>query len=204
MSHVDVILQQLSPYLHEYGLFALFFILFLETFGLPLPGETLLIVTSLLAARGEFAVSHVLLVGWVAAVLGDNTAFYVGHLGGRALMLRLGSRIGVTPEKVGKMEQFYRRYGPEVVIVARFIVVARQFNGLVAGTSGMAPLRFLVYNVLGAGLWVGLWVTAAYYLGDHIGIVLSSIGWFGWVATSIAVAALAGYFGYRWWRHRSD
>ncbi len=73
MSHLHELLQHASPFLQHYGLWAVFFSLFLETFGLPLPGETLLIAASLLASNGQFQLPVVLLVGWAAAVLGDNT-----------------------------------------------------------------------------------------------------------------------------------
>ena len=200
MTPPHALLQQAAPFLDRYGLWAVFFSLFLETFGLPLPGESLLIAASFLASKGHFPVSTVLLVGWGAAVLGDNTAFYVGHFGGRRLLLRLGGRVGITPQRIHKMHRFYDRFGGEIVIVARFFEVARQLNGLVAGSSGMAPLRFLLYNLLGAALWVGFWVTAIYYLGDHLGVALAWSGHLVLIALVIALFAALGYFVYRRWR----
>ncbi len=194
---LDALLQQASPFLHDYGLWAVFFSLFLETFGLPLPGETLLIAASLLASQGQFQLPTVLLVACVAAVLGDNTAFYVGRLGGRRLLLRLGGKIGLTRQRLHRMHRFYDRFGAEIVIVARFFEGARQLNGLVAGSSGMAPLRFLLYNVIGAGLWVGFWGTAAYYLGDHLAVLYAWMGRIVLAGAALALVAGVAYFIYR-------
>ncbi|APZ42399.1 DedA family protein [Acidihalobacter ferrooxydans] len=202
MTSLHALLQHAAPFLHDYGLWALFIGLFLETFGVPAPGETLLIAASLLASKGDFTLFQVILVGWTAAVLGDNAAFYVGHFGGRRLLLRLGGRLGLTHERLDKVERFYARFGAEVVIVARFFEGARQLNGLVAGSSGMAPLKFFIYNVIGAGLWVGFWATAAFYLGDHLGAIMSAFGRDFLIAAAIAVAAGLIYLGWRRWHRR--
>lgn len=199
MTHLDALLQQASPFLHDYGLWAVFFSLFLETFGLPLPGETLLIAASLLASQGQFHLPTVLLVAWAAAVLGDNAAFYLGRFGGRRLLLRLGGKIGLTRQRLHRMHRFYDRFGAEIIIIARFFEGARQLNGLVAGSSGMRPLRFLLYNIIGAGLWVGFWGTAAYYLGDHLAVLYA---WMGRIVLGAAVLALIAGAGYLFYRRR--
>ena len=176
MGHLHALLQNVEPFLHHYGLWAVFLFLFLETFGLPLPGETLLIGASALASQGQFHLPTVLLVAWAAAVLGDNCAFYLGRYGGRRLLVRLGGRIGLTDKRLDKVQHFFERFGGEVVILARFFEGARQLNGLVAGTSGMAPIRFLVYNLIGAALWVGFWAMAAFYLGHHLDVLYAWMG----------------------------
>ncbi len=204
MSHLHEFLQQATPFLQHYGLWALFLALFLETFGVPAPGETLLIAASLLASKGDFPLWQVICVGWVAAVAGDNTAFYVGHFGGRRLLLRLGGRLGLTHERLSKVEHFYERYGAEVVIVARFFEGARQLNGLVAGSSGMAPLKFFIYNVIGAGLWVGFWATAAFYFGDYLGVIMAAFGHYFLIVAGILLAALLIYFGWKRWGRKAD
>lgn len=193
VSQLHALLQQASPFLQHYGLWAVFFCLFLETFGLPLPGETLLIAASLLAAQGQFQLPVVLLVGGAAAVLGDNAAFYIGRFGGRRLLLRLGGRLGVTHERIDKVQRFYERFGSEVVIVARFFEGARQLNGLIAGSSGMEPLKFLAYNIIGAALWVGFWGTAAFYLGNHLAVLYAWMGRIVLVAVAIGLVGGAAY-----------
>lgn len=201
MGHLHTLLHNAEPFLHQYGLWALFFFLFLETFGLPLPGETLLIAASALASQGQFPLPMVLLVGWVAAVAGDSAAFYLGHFGGRRLLLRLGGRLGLTHRRLDKVQHFYDRFGAEVVILARFFEGARQLNGLVAGSSGMAPLKFLVYNLIGAALWVGFWSVAAFYLGNHLGVL------YAWVGRFLLAVVVSGFIAggvYLFYRRRRE
>lgn len=205
MTSLPIILQHAAPYLHQYGVWAVFAGLLLETFGLPVPGETLLIAASLLAAQGHIQLPLLLATACLAAVLGDNLAFYLGRFGGRRLLLRYGGGVGVTRRRLSKMHRFYDRFGPEVVIVARFFVIARQLNGLVAGSSGMAPLRFFIYNVIGAVLWVGFWGMAAWFMGDHLTAMLAWVTHAAPVALAIgAVVAVLGYFAHRRWLRPSS
>lgn len=200
MTTLPVLLQHAAPYLHEYGLWAVFIGLLLETFGFPVPGETLLIAASVLATRGHLNLPSLLLTAWLAAVLGDNLAFYLGRYGGRRLLLRYGRIIGITRRRLHKMHRIYDRFGSELVIVARFFVIARQLNGLVAGSSGMSPLRFLAYNVIGAALWVGTWGLSAWYFGNNLVTLLDWTTHVGpLVALGAGVILIGGYLIYRRW-----
>src|SRR5689334_20080844 len=91
------------------------------------------------------------------------------------------------------------RQGPKVVVIARFVEGLRQFNGIVAGITGMPFHRFLVWNALGAALWVGVWSTGGYLAGDHIEAIASAISKYIVVAGVIAVLAVIGYV---WFRRR--
>jgi membrane protein DedA with SNARE-associated domain len=158
-----------KPYLDHYGYWALFGAILLENFGMPVPGETLLIASALLASRGGMHIVPVLLIACVAAVTGDNIGYAIGRYGGRRLVFRYGRYVLITEERLQKAEGFFRRYGGAVVVVARFLAGLRQLNGIVAGTVKMRWRRFLVYNMLGAALWVGFWGILFYELGDQAG-----------------------------------
>jgi membrane protein DedA with SNARE-associated domain len=160
--------QAVTPYLDKYGYAAVFIGVLLESFGVPLPGETLLIAGSLFAAIGNFHVIWVFLLGLTAAVLGDNIGYAIGYFGGRALVLRYGRYILLTPRRLRLLEGFFERHGGKVVAVARFIEGLRQFNGIVAGIGRMKWSRFLLYNVIGATLWVAFWVCLTYFLGARL------------------------------------
>ncbi len=164
MEHV---LQQLKPYLDQYGYLTVLVAIFLEDFGVPMPGETLLIAGALLATQGQFNIYILMVVAWSAAVLGDNVGYLIGRLGGRRLVLRFGKYVFITPNRLEYAEGFFRRRGAIVVIVARFIEVLRQLNGIIAGTANMPWGRFVLYNGIGAALWVGLWSTLFYQLGNQ-------------------------------------
>ena len=178
-----------EPYLREYGIAAVFVVVCLESFGMPLPGESLVIASGLLASRGDMNI--VLLIGaiWSAAVLGDNVGYIIGRSGGRRLVLRHGARVGITEPRLAKVEGVFGRYGGEIVMVARFFVGLRQLNGLIAGTVAMPWPRFLLYNAVGAALCTGVWGFGAYVAGHHMSAILPWFHRLGYAA--IALAALA-------------
>jgi membrane protein DedA with SNARE-associated domain len=191
-----------EPYLREYGIAAVFVVVCLEAFGVPLPGETLVIASGLLASRGDMNI--VLLVGaiWLAAVLGDNIGYAIGMFGGRRLVLQHGARVGITEPRLAKVEGFFRRYGGEIVLVARFFVGLRQLNGLIAGTVAMPWPRFLLYNAVGAALWTGLWGFGAYVLGHHMSAILPWFHRFGYAAIALAALAVVVLLAIRYARAR--
>ena len=152
-----------QPYFQQYGLLAVFCIIYLESWGMPLPGESLIIASSVLATQGDISVIHLFLSVWIAAVLGDSTGYAIGHFGGRPLLLRYGWLVKLTPERLQKLEELFRRRGPIIVVGARFVVVLRQLNGLLAGSMGMSFPRFAFANMLGAALWAVVWCFGPYF-----------------------------------------
>ncbi|MEV5012434.1 DedA family protein [Streptomyces sp. NPDC056159] len=168
-------LAHLAPLLSHYGYWAVGAVVLVEDFGVPAPGETILIAAGVYAGAGQLDVVAVALIAFAAAVVGDNIGYVVGHLGGRPFVHRWGRYIFLTPERFAAAERFFGRHGGKIVVVARFIEGLRQANGIIAGTTGMHWLRFLAFNALGAALWVGLWVTLAYAAGRHIGTVYDEI-----------------------------
>lgn len=155
-----------QPYVQQYGLLAVFCIIYLESWGVPLPGESLIIASSVLASQGDISVVHLFLSVWVAAVLGDSTGYAIGHFGGRPLLIRYGWLVRLTPERLQKLEDLFGQYGPVIVAGARFVVVLRQFNGLLAGSMGMPFSRFALANTSGAALWAMVWCFGPYFFAD--------------------------------------
>jgi membrane protein DedA with SNARE-associated domain len=155
----------IEPYIQQYGLYAIFVIICLESLGAPLPGESALVASSLLAIRGDLAVIDLFFAVWSAAVLGDSAGYAIGHFGGRPLLQRYGWLVKLTPERLEKLGELFRRRGPFIVFGARFVVVLRQLNGLVAGSVGMPWHSFFLANVLGAGLWAAVWSFGPYFFG---------------------------------------
>ncbi|HVB47910.1 MAG TPA: DedA family protein [Burkholderiales bacterium] len=185
------VLATAHPYIVQYGYGALFGVLFAESLGLPVPGETFLVAASFLAVQGQLSIWLVGLTAWVAAALGDNVGYAVGRFGGRRLVVRHGARVGISAARLNKTERFFAHYGPEVVIVARFFPVLRQLNGIAAGSAGMDWKRFLPYNALGALLWVGAWSTGVYYFGRQIEVWLLRVHTAElWLAGALVLALL--------------
>ncbi len=148
-------LNALASPLQHYGIWAIGLLILLEDFGVPAPGETVLIAGAIYAGAGRLNVVAVGVVGFVAAVIGDNIGFAIGHFGGRALALRWGRYVFLTEERLNKAELFFHRHGGKVIVIARFVEGLRQANGIMAGIAGMHWRRFLAFNALGAALWVG-------------------------------------------------
>jgi membrane protein DedA with SNARE-associated domain len=166
--HLPGALHSLEPTLDHYGYLAVTGLVLVEDFGVPVPGETVLILAAVYAGTGRLNIFLVALLGFCGALLGDNIGFAIGHFGGRRLVERYGRYVFLTPERLDKATAFFERHGGKIIIVARFIEGLRQANGIIAGTTGMHWRRFLVFNAIGAALWVGVWVTIGYVSGSHI------------------------------------
>lgn len=170
--HIPAFIQALAPIINHYGYFAVGGLVLLEDFGVPVPGETVLITAAFFAGLGHLNILLVALIGFIGAVLGDNIGFAIGSYGGHPLIERYGRYIFLTPARINKAEQFFNRQGSKIIVIARFVEGLRQANGLIAGLSEMRWFSFLIFNMLGAALWVGLWTTVGYYGGNHIGTFL--------------------------------
>lgn len=190
MEELGQLVGSLEHFIRAYGVAAVMAIVALEALGAPLPGETLLIFAAVLAGRGDMSLPALLISAWVGSVLGDNVGYWIGRKLGRAAVARYGARIGLTAARFGAVEAMFARYGAATVAFARFVDVLRQLNGVVAGTLGMAWRRFLLFNALGAALWVGLWVLGAFYLGEHMSTIMLLARRGGVVAGVMAAVAL--------------
>jgi membrane protein DedA with SNARE-associated domain len=200
-------LDSLAGPLNHYGLWAVLLFVMIEDFGIPVPGETVLIAASVYAGAGRLNVVAVGLVAFAAAVFGDNIGFAIGHFGGRALALRWGRYVGLTDQRLDRAQGFFDRHGAWIITAARFIEGLRQANGIVAGITRMRWLRFLAFNALGAALWVGTWVSVGYLAGNHIGTIYSYVTRYSYyllIVLAVAAAALIARHLMRRQRARSQ
>jgi len=184
--------------LHHWGYLAVAGFLFFEDFGIPVPGETMLIAASLYAGAGHLNVFVVGIVAFFAAVAGDNVGYVIGRFGGRELVERYGKFVLLTGERLERAEKFFDRYGGRIVVIARFVEGLRQLNGIIAGVAGMHWARFVLFNALGAAIWVAFWTTLGYIAGDHIETVTRDFTYFAIGAGAIA----AGFVIYHLMRRR--
>ena len=167
--HIPAVINALAPFIDTYGYLGVALLVTLEDFGLPVPGETTLIAASFFAGvEGHLNIILVAVVAFIAAVVGDNIGFAIGQYGGHPLLERFGKYIFLTPERINKAEAFFNRHGGKVVTIARFVEGLRQANGLIAGISSMRWPKFILFNAIGAALWVGLWASVGYFGGSHI------------------------------------
>lgn len=172
--HLPGVLHSLDPTLNQFGYLAVVGLVLIEDFGVPVPGETVLILAAVYAGTGRLNIVLVAALGFCGALLGDNIGFAIGHFGGRQLAQRYGRYILLTPERLDKATAFFDRHGGKIIIVARFIEGLRQANGIIAGTTGMQWTRFLTFNAIGAALWVLVWTSVGYASGSHIDTIYNA------------------------------
>lgn len=187
------VLGSLAPLLDHYGYLAIAGLVFLEDFGVPAPGETVLIAGAVYAGAGRLNIAAVAVIALVAAVAGDNIGYAIGRFGGRALVLRFGRYIFLTRQRLDTAERFFTRHGGKVVTIARFVEGLRQANGIIAGITGMPWRRFLAFNTLGAVLWVGVWAGLGDLAGSHITAIYEQFQRYQWyvlAAVGIVLVAL--------------
>jgi len=169
MNLIDFVLH-IDKYLYlivqDYGILSyliLFFIVFCET-GLVitpfLPGDSLLFVAGTLAANGILNLFFLFLVFVIAAILGDTVNYWIGNYFGEQVFLRF-----INKDYIEKTKEFYKKHGGKTIIIARFIPIIRTFAPFIAGIGNMNYLRFLIFNVIGAIVWVGIFVFGGYYFG---------------------------------------
>jgi len=195
--HLPGVLHTLEPTLNHYGYLAVVALVLIEDFGVPVPGETVLILAAVYAGAGRLSIWLVVLLGFLGALLGDNIGFAIGHFGGRPLAERYGRYIFLTPERLEKATSFFERHGGKIIIVARFIEGLRQANGIIAGISGLKWTRFLVFNAIGAALWVAVWTSVGYFSGSHIDTIYATATRYDKYLLIALVLVVAGYVALR-------
>jgi membrane protein DedA with SNARE-associated domain len=155
--------------LATYGYLAVFLFIAIESTGIPLPGETMLI-TAALYAGSTHRLQIVLVIAFAAAgaIVGDNLGFAVGHWGGYRLVRRYGRYIRLDESRLKLGQYLFRKHGGKVVFFGRFVSILRAYAAFLAGTNRMHWRRFLVFNAAGGIVWSTLYGTGAYLLGTQI------------------------------------
>jgi membrane protein DedA with SNARE-associated domain len=185
-------IASVQPILDRYGLWALFVSCLVEGFGIPLPGETLLIACALSAASGNLDLVSVLTVAWVGTQLGDIIGFLIGWWGLKRL-LRSGA---VQDQKLRKAEALFSRWGMGLLVVGRFLDGIRQTSNMAAGVLEMPWWRFLLGTLVGTSLWVGTFGLGAYLLEEDFHAIvafLEPLGPYGLAITAILLLGLIFY-----------
>src|SRR5258706_15269842 len=182
-------LQLIEQYMLAYGYWAVFFGVMLENAGLPIPGETILLVGGYFASSrpDQFNLIRVMLTAATGAVVGDNIGFAIGHHYGRGILLRFGRFIFLTPKRLEYMENYFQSHGNKTILVARFITGLRVFAALLAGASKMPWRVFIVFNMAGAVLWSVVISTLGYLFGQSLPLLIK---WVGRSGTILLISAI--------------
>jgi membrane protein DedA with SNARE-associated domain len=178
-------LDALQELAHHYGYWTVFVGIALENMGIPLPGETIVIVGGYLAGSDELDYWWVLVSAIAGAVLGDNFGYWVGRFGGWELLVKIGRIFRLQEQQLEQAKDRYNKNAVQAVFWGRFVTLLRIFAGPLAGITRMPYKQFLLCNLGGAAVWSTTIVTIAFFLGKAVS--LEQI--VGWVA-QIGIVAL--------------
>ena len=195
----------MTHFFTSHGLPLLFAVVMLESFGIPLPGETALIAFGILASQGHYSIEWVIVLAALAAIVGDNLGYWViGRWGGRTLFERWGPLRRYAEKTLPPTERMMARHGGKVVFFGRFITVLRYTAAWVAGLAKMEWWRFLFWNALGGVCWAVAVGLVAYYSGHAAADAIQRYGIYAAAAIAVVVvlAFLFTHFGKKWLENR--
>lgn len=181
-------LDTLQELARLYGYWAVFVGIAIENMGIPLPGETIVIVGGFLAGSGELNYWWVLSSAIAGAVLGDNFGYWVGRVGGWQLLIKIGSIFRLREQQLIEAKERYSKNAVQAVFFGRFITLLRIFAGPLAGITQMPYRQFLLCNLSGAAVWATTIVSIAFFLGKAVSLeqIVSWVAQFG-IATLLLV-----------------
>jgi membrane protein DedA with SNARE-associated domain len=185
--------EQLHHLFQTYGVWTVAIIVGLESLGIPLPGEAVLILASIYAATHDGNIAMVITAATIGAIIGDNIGYLVGREFGYRLVLNYGSRVGITEGRIKLGQYLFKQYGGAVVFFGRFFAVLRFLAAFLAGVNQLAWPRFLLANAVGGLVWASVVGLTAYTVGRGIHKVQGPAGVVG---IAIALAVLIAIFIY--------
>jgi len=178
-----------------YGYGAILVVVMLESAGIPVPGETILVSAAVYAGT-----RHALEIQWIiaaaagGAIVGDNIGFWVGREFGEPLLEKWGHLIGLDARKRLLGRYLFARRGGSIVFLGRFVALLRAFAALLAGANGLSPGRFFVFNAAGGIAWATMFGLGGYFLGEGIRHVAGPVGWALLIAALVLIFVLWRYY----------
>jgi len=183
----------MTALIQDYGLLLLFLIVAAESSGVPVPGETALVTSGVLASQGHLDIVWVIVVAAAAAIIGDNIGYWIGRKGGTRLLAKWAWTRRMRDKYMPPAQRFFDRHGGKTIFLARFVAVLRVFGAWIAGITHMSWWRFLAWNALGGIFWAILVGLVAYYLGHAAADAIQKWGLIGaGVAAAVAVLLFLG------------
>src|SRR5437870_10944912 len=193
----------MTHFITHHGLPLLFAVVLIESFGIPLPGETALIAFGVLASEGHYSIVTVIAIAAAGAIVGDNLGYWlIGRVGGRALFRRWRWLSQYSNRVLPRAESLMARHGGKTVFFGRFVSILRYTVAWVAGLSHMQWWRFLFWNAAGGIAWATAVGLTAYYGGRAAASAIQRYGLYA--AALVVVAVIVGWLGVRYARGRVE
>lgn len=188
-------LEFLTHFVERYGYFAVALLVTVEGFGVPLPGETAVVVAAAFAARGSLNIFGVVISTTIGTVLGGSGGYWIGRVGGRGLLERYGHLLRMDQKRLARTEAYFDRHGVKTVFFARFVALLRIFGSLMAGVAHMPFPTFSAVNAAGGLLWAAAFSAVGFLFGKN----LSKLDdYLGEVGIALSVVVVVGFLIYRW------
>jgi membrane protein DedA with SNARE-associated domain len=168
--------EQLHGFLATYGYWAVFFFVCIESMGIPLPGETVVLLAGAWAGTHEGHILTVIAAAAAGAIVGDNIGFLVGREFGSRFLIKYGPRVGLTPARIKLGQYLFMRHGGKVVFFGRFVAILRCLAAFLAGANKMSWTRFFVANALGGVVWATIVGLVGYSFGREVHLVHGPLG----------------------------
>ena len=194
------VFEHLPELVSSYGYIAIFCIILLESAGIPLPGETILIAGAVLAGSGQgLEIYAVIATAAVAAILGDNVGYWVGRRWGLALLLRYGHLIHLDERKLKLGQYLFMRHGGKIVFIGRFVALLRVFAAVLAGANRYDATKFFLWNAVGGIVWAGVIGALGYAFGNQVENILGPIG-----LTALAIVVVVAFITWRFFKAHEE
>lgn len=178
-----------------YGYAAIFIVVMLESAGIPLPGETILVSAAAFAgSRHSLHIGYIIAAAAGGAIIGDNIGFWVGREFGTMLLAKWGYLVGLDERKRKLGRYLFARHGGKIVFFGRFIALLRAFAAVLAGANRLAPLRFFIFNAAGGIVWATIFGAGGYILGEGIRRIAGPFGWAALIAAGVFAVVLWRYY----------
>ncbi len=189
---MHALVSDLPGLVATYGCWFVGLIIALESMGLPLPGETTLVLAAIYAGTtGNLEINLVVSAATVGAILGDNAGYWLGHHLGFPLMVKYGRYIHLTEVRIKLGQYLFMCHGGKVVFYGRFVTLLRILAAFLAGTNRMSFYKFLFFNATGAIVWASIFGFGGYFIGDRVHQLFGPIG----IVTLLAVLCAAIFGG---------
>ena len=184
---------ELRHLLSVYGYWAVMAFVGIESIGIPLPGETMLVAAAIYAgASHQLSIELVIAAAIAGAVMGDNIGYAIGYFGGRPFVERMGRFFRIGPSHFARSELFFARYGGVTVLFARFVLGLRTWASVMAGMSRMPFWTFQLFSAIGGVAWAILIGTIGFTLGSNWALVERLIRYLGIGGLVLVAAVIVG------------